>query len=277
MANAGYLLSRTRALSPRTSRTGSGTSATTCPRSSPTATGPSRRSAELHPDLVLMDIFLKGDMDGIQAAEQIRTRYDIPVIFLTAFADPRTLQRAKVTEPFGYILKPFEERELLTAIEMALYKHGMEKKLKDSERWLSTTLKSIDDAIIATDTTGQDHAHEPGRRGAHRVEGSRIPRPGTSPASSASWTRRQASRCPALAGQQSQATLVARNGIRLVVECSATPIRDDKSNVTRCRARVPGHHRAPPDRRGAAVHPVLRRQGWRRGVLDSRRTGASTT
>ncbi len=112
-------------------------------------------AADLRPDLVLMDIFLKGDMDGIKAAELIRSRYDIPVIFLTAFADPGTLQRAKITEPFGYILKPFEERELLTAIEMALYKHEMEKKIKDSRRWLATTLQSVDDAIIATDTTGR--------------------------------------------------------------------------------------------------------------------------
>lgn len=113
------------------------------------------KAGELQPNLVLMDIFLKGEMDGIKAAEEIKRLYDIPVIFLTAFADPNTLQRAKVTEPFGYILKPFEERELLTAIEMALYKHKMERKLKESERWLSVTLKSIGDAIIATDTSGK--------------------------------------------------------------------------------------------------------------------------
>jgi CheY-like chemotaxis protein len=113
-------------------------------------------AAEEHrPDLVLMDIFLKGSIDGIMAAEQIRARLDIPIIFLTAFADPDTLQRAKLTEPFGYILKPFEERELLTTIEMALYKHKMEKRLKESERRMSTTLKSVDDGIIATDTAGK--------------------------------------------------------------------------------------------------------------------------
>ena len=86
------------------------------------------------PDLVLMDIRLKGEMDdGIEAARQIRTRFDIPVIYLTAYADEDTIQRAKLTEPFGYLLKPFEERELHTAIEMALYKHKMEKKLRKSE------------------------------------------------------------------------------------------------------------------------------------------------
>ncbi len=113
-----------------------------------------RRAAELSPDLVLMDIQLKGEMDGVQAAEAIRTQLDTPVVYLTAYADSKTLERAKLTEPFGYILKPFEERDLRTTIEIALYKHGMERKLKESERWLATTLNSIGDAVIATDALG---------------------------------------------------------------------------------------------------------------------------
>src|SRR5271169_2938672 len=71
-----------------------------------------RKVEEIRPDLVLMDIRLKGKMDGIEAAQEIRTRFDIPIIYATAHADDATLQRAKVTEPFGYILKPFDEREL---------------------------------------------------------------------------------------------------------------------------------------------------------------------
>jgi PAS domain S-box-containing protein len=114
-----------------------------------------QKAVETGPDLVLMDIKLKGEMDGIEAAEQIHARLDVPVIYLTAFADEATLQRAKVTEPFGYMLKPFEERELHTAVEMALYKSRMERKLKESERWLATTLASIGDAVIATDTQGR--------------------------------------------------------------------------------------------------------------------------
>ncbi|MBN2011608.1 response regulator [candidate division KSB1 bacterium] len=106
------------------------------------------------PDLALMDIKLKGFMDGVQAAELIRARLDIPIIYLTAYADKETLQRAKITEPFGYILKPFDERELYTTIEMALYKHKMERKLKESEQWFSTTLNSISDAVIATNKDG---------------------------------------------------------------------------------------------------------------------------
>jgi len=109
-------------------------------------------AAAIRPDLVLMDIHLQGAMDGIEAAAQIRAQGNIPIIYLTAFADEPTLQRAKVTEPFGYVLKPFEERELQIAIEMALYKHRMERKLKDREHWLATTLTSIGDAVLATDT-----------------------------------------------------------------------------------------------------------------------------
>jgi PAS domain S-box-containing protein len=112
------------------------------------------RAEKLRPDLALMDIKLKGDMDGVEAAEEIRTRLDIPVVFLTAYADAATLQRAKITESYGYLLKPFKEGELHTTIEMALYKHKMERRLKESERWLSTTLKSIGDAVIATDAQG---------------------------------------------------------------------------------------------------------------------------
>jgi len=89
------------------------------------------RAAETMPDLVLMDIMLKGHMDGIEAADLIRQRLDIPVVYLTAHADKSTLERARVTEPFGYVMKPFQERELYTTIEMALYKHSMEVRSPD--------------------------------------------------------------------------------------------------------------------------------------------------
>lgn len=92
-----------------------------------------QKAGELKPDMVLMDIVLKGEMDGIDAAQKIREQFDIPLIYLTAYSDEKTLERAKVTEPFGYVLKPFEDREIQSAIEMALYKHQMEKKLKESE------------------------------------------------------------------------------------------------------------------------------------------------
>ena len=109
------------------------------------------RVAETQPDLVLMDIQLKGEMDGVKAAEQIRDNFNIPVIYLTANADNQTLQRAKITEPYGYILKPFEEKELNISIEMAMYKHQSESQVKAREQWYATTLKSIGDAAIAVD------------------------------------------------------------------------------------------------------------------------------
>jgi PAS domain S-box-containing protein len=103
--------------------------------------------AELKPDLVLMDIVLRGKLDGIQTADIIKDRYRIPVVFLTAFSDDRTLQRAKVTEPFGYILKPFEERELHTTIEMALYKHSMDRRIRLSQESFAKVFEMHPDAL----------------------------------------------------------------------------------------------------------------------------------
>jgi len=101
-----------------------------------------------------MDIMLQGDLSGVDAADQLYSEFNIPVVYLTAFADETTLQRAKETEPFGFLLKPFEERELKSTIEIAIYKFGMEMKLKERERWLTTMLKSIEDGVIATDRKG---------------------------------------------------------------------------------------------------------------------------
>lgn len=107
------------------------------------------------PDLVLMDIRLNGEIDGIEAAGLIRSHSDIPVIYLTAYADDETLQRAKISEPFGYLIKPIEDKELKTAIEISLQRHRFEQALKESEQWLSTILNSIGEGVIATDTEGR--------------------------------------------------------------------------------------------------------------------------
>ncbi|MBN1522957.1 MAG: response regulator [Spirochaetales bacterium] len=106
------------------------------------------------PDLVLMDIMLKGELTGIDAARHIRDHLWIPVVFLTAYADESTLQNAKLTEPFGYIIKPFEDAELHSTIQMAIYRFEMERKLIEREQWLTTILKSISDAVIVTDKSG---------------------------------------------------------------------------------------------------------------------------
>jgi PAS domain S-box-containing protein len=110
--------------------------------------------SETLPDLILMDIVLRGEIDGIEAAQIIKDNYNIPVLYLTAYSDEKTLKRAKITGPFGYIIKPFEDRELHSAIEVARYKHEMETKLTASEKWLSTTLESIGEAVITTDEKG---------------------------------------------------------------------------------------------------------------------------
>ncbi|MFH1926808.1 MAG: PAS domain S-box protein [Chloroflexota bacterium] len=110
-----------------------------------------QKAAETQPDLVLVDIELKGPMDGVEAAEQIRARFDIPVVYLTAYADKDTVRRAKITEPSGYILKPFEVRELHIAIEVALYKHEMERKLRSRERFISRILESIPSSLLTID------------------------------------------------------------------------------------------------------------------------------
>ncbi|MBU0710600.1 response regulator [bacterium] len=89
-----------------------------------------KKAEQLSPDLVLMDIILEGKMDGIEASKQIRDRFNIPVIYLTGHAEENLLQRAKITEPFGYILKPFEGKELHTTIKMAIYKHKKDNELK---------------------------------------------------------------------------------------------------------------------------------------------------
>ena len=110
---------------------------------------------ELRPDLVLMDIHLDGDMDGVEAAQLIRNRLRIPVVYLTAYSTQEIIERAKVTEPFGYILKPYIVRELQVIIEMALYRSQIESKLLEQSRLLNATLQSIGDGVIATDNEGR--------------------------------------------------------------------------------------------------------------------------
>ncbi|BBD07307.1 HD domain-containing phosphohydrolase [Desulfovibrio ferrophilus] len=113
-----------------------------------------RLAAELLPDLVLMDIMLAGEMDGVQAAAEIHSRVDLPIVYLSAYADDETLQRVKITQPFGYIIKPFEDRELHAAIEMACYRHRMERLRREDRMWMQTTLDSVGEAIISTDPSG---------------------------------------------------------------------------------------------------------------------------
>lgn len=111
-------------------------------------------ASENHPDLVLMDIRIKGSRDGIETASLLKKLYDVPIVYITAYADPSTIMRAKHTEPFGYLLKPVKTNELRSAVEIALFKHDLERQLRDRERWLATMMQSLGDAIISTDASG---------------------------------------------------------------------------------------------------------------------------
>lgn len=116
----------------------------------------------MKPDLVLMDIQLQGEMDGIQAARVISGRLDVPIAYLTAYADDETLTRAKITTPFGYVLKPYDERELRAAVEIALYKHENDRRLaeeraarKAAEEFRALVEGVQDHAIYRMDTEGR--------------------------------------------------------------------------------------------------------------------------
>ncbi|MCZ6677346.1 MAG: PAS domain S-box protein [Candidatus Poribacteria bacterium] len=200
-----------------------------------------QKAAETNPDLALIDMMLDGNMDGIAVAEQMRDRFDIPVVYLTGHADEELLQRAKITAPFGYILKPFEERRLHLNIEIALYRHEMEKKFKESEQWLSTILKSIGDAVIATDKNGCVTFVNPV---AEALTGWRQEEVFGKDLAEVLNVIRDGTRIPIknhimkalqqeiVAGQTEHIILIARDGREIPIDYNATPIRDGKENIT---------------------------------------------
>lgn len=115
------------------------------------------------PDIILMDIKLEGEVDGVETAQMIYENYDIPVIFITSYSNKSIIERAKKTNPFGYIVKPFEDRELYTNIELAIFKHDAEIKLKESEKKYRELSESIQQIIIEFDIDGYiNYLNEPG-------------------------------------------------------------------------------------------------------------------
>jgi PAS domain S-box-containing protein len=197
--------------------------------------------AETQPNLVLMDIRLKGNIDGIEAAKRIHHSFDVPVVYLTAYTDEATLQRAKVTEPFGYLIKPFEGRELYTTVEMALYKHKMERRLRESERWLATTLRSIGDAVITTDARGSVTFMNPvavtltgwqpeDALGIASAEMLKFQDVGTG--SLLESPVEKVLRDGLVVGDGSDTVLVARNGRELPVDYNAAPLKDDSGRTS---------------------------------------------
>ena len=195
---------------------------------------------EKSPELILMDIVIRGNLTGIDTSHQIRRQYNIPVVYLTAYADSRTLELAKETDPFGYLLKPFNDRELASTIEMALYKHGMDRRLRESEAWFSTTLESMADGVIATNEassiiffnktaarlTGWSQADALGQELGEVIDlhdeasGERV----------IPVTQWEGLESP-LRSQHRNTLLVARNGQRIPIDESAAPIRNDRGDV----------------------------------------------
>jgi PAS domain S-box-containing protein len=110
-----------------------------------------QKAGEIRPDLIIMDITLKGSMTGIEAAREIQRLYGIPVVYLTAHSGRSMIDGALQTNPFGYIIKPFEASGLRAGIEMALYKHGMEETLRESRRTILCLLNAIGDALVLLD------------------------------------------------------------------------------------------------------------------------------
>jgi two-component system, cell cycle sensor histidine kinase and response regulator CckA len=110
-----------------------------------------RAASQRKPDVALLDIRIRGRHDGIETAKMLRDKFQVPVVFLTAHADDETVMRAARAEPYGYIVKPFNPQSLRSAVEVALHKHSVETRLRESERWFSTTLGCIGDGVIACD------------------------------------------------------------------------------------------------------------------------------
>jgi PAS domain S-box-containing protein len=106
------------------------------------------------PDVVLMDIQLEGQMDGVEAAITIQKTMGVPVVYLTGTSDEQTIERARTTEAFGYLHKPFHERDVHSTLQLALHKSEMEARVRDERKWFATTLRHISDGVIAADATG---------------------------------------------------------------------------------------------------------------------------
>ncbi len=196
--------------------------------------------AHNRPDLVLMDIKLKGTVDGIEAAALIRRRFQIPVVYLTAYSDEETVNRAKFTEPYGYILKPFEARDLCTTIEVSLHKHRMERQLREREQWLATTLKSIGDAVITTDSQGSITFMNPVAEALtcwkqEEVLGSNL----AQVFQTINEKTRQVVENPAVValregvtvGLENHTLLITKDGNEVPIDDSAAPIKNDVGNI----------------------------------------------
>ena len=195
-----------------------------------------RCAVESPPDLVLVDIQIKGDRDGIEAATELRSRFGVPIVYLTAYADVATVERAKRTDPLGYLQKPFSEVALRTTLEIAFRLEEVARRLRAQERWLAITLQNIGDGVISTDAAGRValmNAAAEALSGWTQVEAVGLPLAGLLPLVDPS-TGQPADHpvVDALAGRASapgsEHKLRARDQTELIIEASASPIVDER-------------------------------------------------
>jgi PAS domain S-box-containing protein len=197
----------------------------------------------LNPDLILMDIIMPGDMDGIEAAEKIRKELDIPVIFLTSYADDALINRAKKAEPFGYILKPYQEYEIKAVIELSLHKRNLERKIfgepfpfkKDH---LAFALKTIEEGFITTDLQGKtvlinDSAEKLTGWKKEEAFGKKLNDIFGCPGKNEQETIEKIVESVIRTGQvtNTDICLLAKNGEKRSIALSCVPIRDAKKNI----------------------------------------------
>jgi PAS domain S-box-containing protein len=182
-------------------------------------------AAEHRPDLVLMDVKLMGTMDGIEVAAKIQETADTPIVYLTAFGDEATLERAKAAGCYGYLLKPFEERELAITIDVALFRRRMSRQLEESEAWFSATVDAVAEGIVASLPDGRVRLMNAAAEAltGWRAEAAR----GRDVAEVLRLAPSDETPAPAWAAAPQQ-VLTGRDGVARAVEARAATIRDAK-------------------------------------------------
>jgi PAS domain S-box-containing protein len=195
-------------------------------------------AARSRPDLALMDIGLRGDLDGVQTAERLQARFDVPVVFLTGLADDATIKRSHGAEAFGYLLKPFRPDDLKTSIDLALNKHQVESKLRQIEHWFTAAIRSVGEAIVTTDETARVTFLNPvaealtgwtlGEAVGQPLDTIFHPKDDSLAVDDAA--RRVSARENTSASSR-ETTLLSRKGRTIPIECSASPIRNDQGEI----------------------------------------------
>ncbi|MGL4461885.1 MAG: ATP-binding response regulator, partial [Planctomycetia bacterium] len=200
-----------------------------------------KMAVDLRPDLVLMDISLGKGIDGVTSAGLIQHTIGAPIVYLTANSDDATFERVKLSCPFGYVLKPYEDRDLQTAVELALYRHAVERRLRENEQWLAATLASIGDGVIAVDRSGavrfmnslaerltgwtQEEAAGRGMMDVFQILDEKTRRPVLNPGIEAMRVGGSVELAPGM-------LLVDKLGAERAIDDSAAPIRDVDGNIS---------------------------------------------